>query len=79
MSNASSIFWSELLNFNVQGNTVASERREDSMSNQSSISSSGSGHRTFALIGGQAGSRGGANVSVYRIVTIIIMLVAKVA
>ena len=64
MSNASSNFWSELLNFNVQGNTVASARREDSMSNQSSISSSGSGHRTFGLIGGQAGSRGGANVSV---------------
>ena len=64
MSNTSSNFWSELLNFNVQGNTVASARREDSMSNQSSISSSGSGHRTFGLIGSRAGSRGGANVSV---------------
>ena len=91
MSEASSIFWSELLNFNVQGNTVASERREDSMSNQSN-SSSGSGHRTFALIGSRAGSRGGANVSVQNsnnnnnvgsqgsvIVIIIIMLGAKVA
>ena len=64
MSNTSSNFWSELLNFNVQGNTVASARREDSMSNQSSISSSGSGHRTFGLIGRPVGSRGGANVSV---------------
>ena len=64
MSNTSSNFWSELLNFNVQGNTVASARREDSMSNQSSISSSGSGHRTFGLIGSRVGSRGGANVSV---------------